>query len=346
MGGALTFPLAKNLHEIRLYCTEHDSETFALLKKGEAHPRLKQQLPQTIKYYGPKDLQAALLGSNIVFLCVNSKGIRPIMNALLPYINSEMTLVTVAKGFFKLNGIVHPMTFGIEAYMHANGLSDLPAVGCMAGPSIASELAGQSPTAVNLSTSASQERTQQLADAFSSRTFHVRAGQDLKGLEICSAFKNIYSIALSWPQGLGQKDSGESNEPVNLKAILMLQALAELELIIQAAGGDPKTARGLAGLGDLVATSGSGRNGRFGKLLASGQTTEEAMDTLKSQGIETVEGLDATPLGLEYVETLDGLSSESLPLLSAIGQVIKGATSPQVVVREMNLKRYAGSDAS
>jgi glycerol-3-phosphate dehydrogenase (NAD(P)+) len=212
----------------------------------------------------------------------------------------------------------------------------------MVGPSIARELTRQSPTAVNLSTTADEQQTRKLANAFSSQHFSVEPCQDLKGLEICAAFKNIYSIALSWPLGLGQEGKGEKNGPTNLKAILLLQALDELEQIIRAAGGRPETAHGLAGLGDLVATAGSGRNGSFGKLLGSGQTTAEAMKTLQNQGIHTVEGFDATPQGLRYVETLKSLDSQSLPLLSAIGEVIEGTISPQSFVSEMNLKQYTG----
>lgn len=340
MGSALTFPLVEGGHTVQLYGTEYDSETMAALKNQQDHPKLNLPLPEAVRLFDPEELDASLEGADVVLLSVNTNGIAPIMDALLPQLSPTWTLLTIAKGFYLQKQTVYPIASGIEAYMRAEGISGRPATGCLAGPSIASELARRSPTAVELSTTDGSQRSKELAEAFSASNFAVRGHGDHIGLEICAAFKNVYSIALSWPQGIGEKDDKEADAPTNLQAILLLQTLHELEQIIEVAGGQKRTASGLAGLGDLVATSGKGRNGGFGRLLGSGQTADEAMETLRSRGVKTVEGLNATPLALRYVDGLDGLDRSSLPLLSAIGSVIEGTTTPQRFFEEMDLKRY------
>ncbi|HKK17585.1 MAG TPA: NAD(P)-binding domain-containing protein, partial [Opitutales bacterium] len=96
MGGALTFPLVESGHEVRLYGTGYDRQTIASLKQKQPHPRLNKQLPKKINLYEPEELEGAVRGTEILLLCVNTEGIRPIMDALLPYIKPERTLITIA----------------------------------------------------------------------------------------------------------------------------------------------------------------------------------------------------------------------------------------------------------
>jgi glycerol-3-phosphate dehydrogenase (NAD(P)+) len=108
----------------------------------------------------------------------------------------------------------------------------------------------------------------------------------------------------------------------------MIQVLKELNRLVAACGGNPATVSGWAGLGDLMATSGGGRNGRFGEKLASGCSAENALDQLKEEGLNTIEGHIALPHGIRYAKDWLGSTwSDDLPLLAGLRRIIDGNDS-------------------
>jgi glycerol-3-phosphate dehydrogenase (NAD(P)+) len=114
MGGALTFPFVEGGHTVQLYGTEYDRSTMAALKSQQDHPKLNLPLPDAVRLFGPEELDASLEGADVVILSVNTDGIASIMDALLPRLCSDWTLITVAKGFYPLKGTVYPITLGFQ----------------------------------------------------------------------------------------------------------------------------------------------------------------------------------------------------------------------------------------
>src|SRR5918911_2611571 len=157
-------------------------------------------------------------------------------------------------------------------------------VAVLSGPNMAEEVAEGLPTAAAI---ASEDATlaEELQHAINSSVFRVYVNDDLVGVELCAAAKNVIALAAGGVDGLGLGD--------NAKASLITRGLAEMTRLGEAYGAEPETFSGLAGMGDLMVTCfhPSGRNRRAGEMIARGASAQEAIAE-----IGTVEGLTTAPV--------------------------------------------------
>ena len=182
-------------------------------------------------------------------------------------------------------------------------------VAVLSGPNIAEEIARDLPAAAVI---ASDDRALalELQAAINSLTFRVYVNEDLVGVELCAAAKNVIALAAGGADGLRLGD--------NAKAALVARGLAEMGRLAEAAGGRPETFAGLAGMGDLVVTcfSPAARNRRAGELIAQGATAEEAVREIGM----VVEGLTTAPVLRELSHRL-GIE---LPITEGVCAVLAG----------------------
>ena len=138
------------------------------------------------------------------------------------------------------------------------------------------------------------------------------ADADLVGVELCAAAKNVIALAAGACDGIGAGD--------NAKAALITRGLAEMARLGDAAGGQPDTFFGLAGMGDLIVTCWhpSGRNRRAGELIARGRTPEEAVAEIG----QVVEGLTTAPVLCDLADRL----GVELPIAESVRSVLEGAS--------------------
>ncbi|MBI4370467.1 MAG: hypothetical protein HY547_09595 [Elusimicrobia bacterium] len=182
----------------------------------------------------------------------------------------------------------------------------------LSGPTIAKELiAGASTTAI-LAGPPGRQRSA-LLKILNRANFHVSASNDLIGVQIGGAMKNIYALGFGILDGL--------NAPNNTKAIFLTTALSEMALLAQSMGGTPSSIYGPAGLGDLMTTSLStnSRNSRLGRLLAYGKSLEESQCEI---GMVT-EGVEACRIFLELARR----KKIKLPLADRIQKSLKTPTN-------------------
>jgi glycerol-3-phosphate dehydrogenase (NAD(P)+) len=158
------------------------------------------------------------------------------------------------------------------------------AVAVLSGPHFAEEIAAGLPAAAVIA-SADGRLAEELQQALSSLAFRVYVNEDMVGVELCAAAKNVIALAAGGVDGLGLGD--------NAKAALIARGLAEMARLGEACGARAETFSGLAGMGDLIVTCWSrhGRNRRAGELIAQGASPEEA-----AAQIGTVEGLTTAPV--------------------------------------------------
>jgi glycerol-3-phosphate dehydrogenase (NAD(P)+) len=182
-------------------------------------------------------------------------------------------------------------------------------VAVLSGPNMAEEISEGLPSAAVV---ASEDRAfaEQLQDAIHSLVFRVYVNEDLAGVELCAAAKNVIALAAGGVDGLGLGD--------NAKASLITRGLVEMARLGEACGAQPETFAGLAGMGDLIVTcfSGYGRNRRAGELIARGRTPDEAVREIG----QVVEGLTTAP-------ALRGLSHRlgvELPITEGVCNVLDG----------------------
>ena len=221
------------------------------------------------------DLQAAVKGKDLIFVAVPSSAFRETLQKIAPFISAQ-AIVSLTKGMEK-------DTFALMSDVIADELPNV-AFGVMSGPNLAKEIMNNMPSATVI---ASQSAALRLAvqTALHSAFFRVFASDDLIGVELGGALKNIYAIALGMAAAY---DIGE-----NTKAMILTRALAEMSRFGVQAGANPLTFLGLSGVGDLYATCSStlSRNYQIGNMLGRGMSLDQAIKKLgqTAEGINTIQ---------------------------------------------------------
>ena len=288
-------------HEVTLAC--RDAEQAAVIREKRRNPRYMTDVDLTgIAATAIPD--APVEEANLVVLAVPSASFGDVVRAL----PGRSPVLSLTKG-------LDPGT-GDRLSTLVRGRP----VAVLSGPNIAEEIAHGLPAAAviacdNLSLSV------QLQLAITSATFRVYVNDDLVGVELCAAAKNVIALAAGGADGLGLGD--------NAKAALVARGLAEMGRLADAAGARPETFAGLAGMGDLIVTcwAKSGRNRRAGELIARGATPEEAA---RSIGM-VVEGLTTAPVLRDLAHRLD----LELPITEGVCAVLGGVSLIELVSQLM-----------
>lgn len=221
------------------------------------------------------DLAAAVKDKDIIFLAVPSSAFRETLKNIAPYITGQ-SIVSLTKGMEK-------DTF---AMMSDIIKEELPEVnfGVMSGPNLAIEIMKNMPSATVIA-SHSEPLRHAVQAALHSAFFRVFASDDIRGVELGGALKNIYAIAMGMAAAY---DVGE-----NTKAMLLTRALAEMSRFGVEEGANPLTFLGLSGVGDLYATCSSelSRNYRIGNMLGRGMNIDAAVKKLgqTAEGVNTIQ---------------------------------------------------------
>jgi glycerol-3-phosphate dehydrogenase (NAD(P)+) len=193
-------------------------------------------------------------------------------------------------------------------------------VAVLSGPNIADEIVRGLPAAAVIA-SEDLELAVRLQLAVNSTIFRVYVSDDMAGVELCAAAKNVIALAAGGADGLALGD--------NAKAALVSRGLAEMRRLAEAAGARPDTFAGLAGMGDLIVTcwSPSGRNRRAGQLIAQGSTAAEAVAEIGMvvEGLTTAPVLQAVSRGLEI----------EMPITDGVCAVLGGASLTELVEQLM-----------
>jgi glycerol-3-phosphate dehydrogenase (NAD(P)+) len=233
------------------------------------------ELPDTIRAtVDPADLASA----EFVILAVPSSHMRAVVGSVREQIRPSADLLSVAKGLE--GGTLLRMT---EVIRDAGGWPERR-VAALSGPNLAGEIARGLPASAVVAAE-DPALAERVVDRLARREFRLYVNSDVLGVELCGALKNILAIAAGAADGLGFGDNG--------KAGLLTRGLAEMTRLGIAAGANPLTFAGLAGVGDVIATCGSGlsRNHRLGEELANGRSWADIEATLPgvAEGAYTVD---------------------------------------------------------
>ena len=303
-GTALANLLISVGHEVTLWSKfESELEYFAL---NHAHKNLpgvvvSDQIKLT------SNLEEAINGQDVIVMAVPSPFVRQTASLIKDYVQDGQIIVTVAKGVE--NGTLMTTSEIIHDVLKEK---DLPVV-ALSGPTHAEEVAIGLPTLI-VSACEDIKYAEQIQDIFySSKCLRVYTNEDIKGVEICGALKNIIAIAAGMSDGLGYGD--------NAKAALITRGLREITKIGLAMGANINTFSGLTGIGDIVvtATSVHSRNHKAGYLLGQGYSLEE---TLEKVGM-VVEGLNSLEAAIELEKKYD----LNLPIIDTVSAIVNGKTS-------------------
>ncbi len=327
MGSALATPLLANGHEICLVGTFLDRSIIEALKAGAEHPTLRARLPPGVAFYFVEELTSALKGSDALALGVSSAGVAWAADLLGPHLaEAPKPVLMVSKGFVWRQERLDVLPDVFQSLLPAAVRAEVAPVG-VAGPCIAGELLRRVPTSV-VFTGRSASATSQLAKLARGEFYFVREEPDLVGAEACAALKNAFAMGVGLGAGVHEARGGVLGSVAhhNYEAAVFAQSILEMRRIVELAGGEPNTAIGLAGTGDLTVTCNGGRTGRFGKWLGTGLTLGEAVAKMEGATLECLEVLRELDAALRHFDALGRTQPDELPLLRHLADVaLRGA---------------------
>jgi glycerol-3-phosphate dehydrogenase (NAD(P)+) len=313
-GTALAMHLARLGHPVRLWARDS-----ALVHDMRARRANAVYLPDVLFPAGLEptaSLADALDGADLVVCAVPSHGVRAVMSAAAPLLPPHVIVVSATKGL-EIDTRLRVSELIDEVLRHDHPITVL------SGPSFAAELARGLPTAVCVASHdmAAAERVQA---EFRSTYLRLYASDDVVGVEMGGAMKNVIAIAAGVVEGLGIGH--------NALAALITRGLAEMGRLACALGAQRETLAGLAGLGDLVLTcTGSlSRNRHVGIELAKGRSLGEILGAMKmvAEGVKTTSA--ALALGAEH-----GIE---LPITTQMHEVLEGRQDARGAVVELMLR--------
>ena len=253
-------------------------------------------------------LADALAGAEMVFVSIPSQSLRENLAAIRPLLPSDALVISLMKGVEKKSGL--RMSEVIELGLEI----DRDRIAVASGPNLALEIAKEQPTAAVIS-SQSLETAQRVAMVASNRYFRSFVNTDVIGTEFGGVLKNLIAVAIGIVDGVGY---GE-----NTKASIITRGLAEMTDFAVAYGAHPDTLSGLAGLGDLIATSSSSlsRNNTAGRLLGQGYSFADVVKSMQ----QTAEGLASVAPILE----LAAAKGVDMPIVKQVSEVLAGTLNPR-----------------
>jgi glycerol-3-phosphate dehydrogenase (NAD(P)+) len=288
-GTAFARLLADRGHEVTLAC--HDPEHARAIAETGRNPRALSDVDLAGIDAAPAGPDA-LADAELAVIAVPSRAFAEVASSL----PDGLPVLSLTKG-------LDPATGARLSTLLSDRL-----VAVLSGPNLAGEIAAGLPAAAVVA-SEDQQFALHLQEQVNSLAFRVYVNDDLTGVELCAAAKNVIALAAGGVDGLRLGD--------NAKAALIARGLTEMARLGEACGARPETFSGLAGMGDLVVTcwSRQGRNRRAGELIAQGASPEEA-----AAEVGTVEGLTTAPVLREFSHRL-GIE---LPITEGVCSVLDG----------------------
>ncbi len=272
-GTALAIQLARTHKWVTLW--GHDTELMADLATERINRRYLPSIPLPDNIAINDDLESSLQVAQDILVVVPSHAFRSVLIALQPFLKGSARMLWATKGLESGSGkLLHEVAREV--------LGDGVPLAVVSGPTFAREVAEGLPTAVTVASTDAQF-ARDMAARLHSKTFRAYTSDDVIGVEVGGAVKNVLAIAAGIADGLGFG--------ANARTALITRGLAEMMRLGETLGGQRETFMGLAGLGDLVltCTDDQSRNRRLGLALGQGLRLEEALASIDQvvEGVQT-----------------------------------------------------------
>lgn len=308
-GTALAIAFAAR-HRVTLWTRETDVAADLLANRENRRFLPGYRLPDGIAV--GTDLGAALADAELLLVATPIAGLRPTAESLRE-LDCRLPLLWVCKGFEAGSGL-------LPHQVVAEVLGGDALCGALSGPSFAEEVAAGQPTAVALAAN-DVAFARRMARELHLPRLRIYANDDLVGVEVGGAVKNVLAIATGVCDGLGLG--------LNSRAALITRGLAEIARLGMALGGRRETFMGLAGMGDLIltCTGDLSRNRRVGLALAEGKSLPQILEELGhvAEGVPTAREVDRLAARLDI----------EMPISSAVATVLGGRMSAREALERL-----------
>jgi glycerol-3-phosphate dehydrogenase (NAD(P)+) len=312
-GTALSVVLSRSARSHQIALWVHDSKLAESTRRDRENSAYLPgiALPEQVRV--GDEIGEALASAQIVLGVMPSAHARAVYSAAVSNVSKRAIFVSATKG---LEPATHMRASQVIAEVIPSSLD--PQIAVLSGPSFAMEVARGEPTAVVLASHHAALATQ-LQEEFAAPNFRLYTNDDVLGVELAGAMKNVIAIAAGVCQGLGF-----GSNPV---AALVTRGLAEMSRLSLALGARPETLSGLAGLGDLVltCTGALSRNRQVGIELGKGRSLAEILAGMRmvAEGVDTAAALVA----------LAGENNIELPLTEQVEAILHERKSPREAIR-------------
>lgn len=264
------------------------------------------------------DIDDALNQADVIFVSIPSRSFRDVVTSFSNLIQPHQALVSTTKG-------IEPQGFKLMSQVLQDVFPNNPS-GVISGPNLAKEIARKG-LAATVVASENSDLRRNVQESLSCPYFRVYASNDVYGVELGGALKNIYAIVSGFVSAL---DMGE-----NTRSMIVTRSLAEMSRFAVAMGANPLTFLGLSGVGDLIVTCTSplSRNFRVGYAIGKGKSLDDAVDELG----EVAEGVNT----LRYVREKAIESGIYMPLVMGAYQVLFKGADPRVIADGLMMGEHA-----
>jgi len=298
-GTALAMILAKKGHEVTVWARDFIQVNQMIKTRENSHYLPGVKLPETIEF--TSELGEAAADKEYLVFAVPAQSFRGVFEKAVQYFDSSVPVINVAKGIEK----------GTLMRLSEVAKKIMPEVRYIAlsGPSHAEEVAREMPTTVVVA-GYDHDLAVDVQNLFNTERFRVYTNEDLLGVELGGALKNIIALGAGISDGMGFGD--------NAKAAMMTRGITEMTRLGYALGADMATFSGLAGIGDLIVTCTSmhSRNRRCGILIGQGMEPDKAIEEIGM----VVEGISTA----EAAFSLAKMCKVEMPITECIYKVIHG----------------------
>jgi len=310
MGTAFSFPCSDSGHSVSIIGTHLEDDFINQILSTRKHPTLDCEVQKNVTFSKFEKLKEEINKKvDLIVVAVVSKGIEWVSKELSKVLKNNVPILILTKGLAINNNNYEVLAHKMERLLKKNGVAGTN-ISAAGGPCLAKNLANKAHTSVVFANK-DIKVVEKISKLVSTDYYHVSTSDDVVGLELCAAIKNIFSMAVGASQGLCDANKSKEKNYLNTAAALIQESIYEMITFVEKLKGKKETVIGLAGIGDLYVSADGGRNSKMGEYLGQGMTFQEAKKT-KMPNI-TVEGADlALEIGSKIKSDFD---NKTLPLM-------------------------------
>ena len=314
MGSAFTVPCVENSHDVILAGTHLEDNTIdQIIQNDYLHPALNCKLPKSLKIIKFNNFSKEFKNKpDLIVIAVSSKGIDWAAKEILKYYSKDISILLLTKGLTIIDNKFSTLSDKISLIFEKKGFSNL-SISAIKGPCLATGLINKIRTSAVVANK-DISKSQWIGKLISTNYYTLEFSEDIVGVEICGAIKNLYSMIIGASKGLSSEtadDEIKSKYHYNTAASLIHRSISEMVFFTKFFKGKEETVYGLAGIGDLYVSAIGGRNSKMGKYLGDGYNYLEAKKKFMIN--DTVEGAElAFEIGSKIMKEF---SKNDLPLM-------------------------------
>ena len=314
MGSAFTVPCVENNHDVVLSGTHLEDNTIdQIIQNNYLHPALNCKLPKNLKIIKFDNFSKEFKNKpDLIVIAVSSKGIDWAAKEILKYYSKDISILLLTKGLTIIDNKFSTLSDKISLIFEKKGFSNL-SISAIKGPCLATGLINKIRTSAVVANK-DISKSQWIGKLISTNYYTLEFSEDIIGVEICGAIKNIYSMIIGASKGLSSETADneiKSKYHYNTAASLIHRSISEMVFFTKFFKGKEETVYGLAGIGDLYVSAIGGRNSKMGKYLGDGYNCLEVKKKFMIN--DTVEGAElAFEIGSKIMKEF---SKNDLPLM-------------------------------